>query len=353
MRHEFVNFCRSRKMSQVGCVMTNDSQSRKWLITINNPIEKGFSHEEIESTLSKMKTVVYWCLSDETGAEGTFHTHIFLYSSSGLRFSTLKKKFDGGHFDMAKGTCAQNRDYVFKEGKWKDTEKGTTNHTDSHMEYGELPVERQGKRNDLDDLYDMIQSGMTNFQIIQDNPSYMMHLDKIEKVRQTIRDEAFKNKWRDLEVTYIYGETGAGKTRGIMDKYGYENVYRVTDYAHPFDSYKGQDVVMFEEFRSSLRIGDMLKYLDGYPVELPCRYLNRVACFTKAFIVSNIDLRDQYYDIKRDERETWNAFIRRIHTVKYYVGSCTYEMPVDFYMSNAFSFADCSPFDADGDDVTM
>ncbi len=32
---------------------------------------------------------------------------------------------------------------------------------------------------------------------------------------------------------------------------------------------KGQDVIVFEEFRSSLKIQDMLNYLDGYPCELP------------------------------------------------------------------------------------
>lgn len=72
-----------------------------------------------------------------------------------------------------------------------------------------------------------------------------------------------------MRVEYVCGVTGAGKTRGVMEKYGYDKVFRVTDYLHPWDSYKGQDVVVFEEFKSSLRIQDMLNYLDGYPLELP------------------------------------------------------------------------------------
>ena len=79
-----------------------------------------------------------------------------------------------------------------------------------------------------------------------------------------------------------------------MEKYGYQNVYRVTDYDHPFDSYKGQDVIVFEEFRSSLKIQDMLNYLDGYPCELPCRYNNKLACFTKVYIITNISFNQQY-----------------------------------------------------------
>ena len=101
-----------------------------------------------------------------------------------------------------------------------------------------------------------------------------------------------------------------------MEQYGYSNVYRVTDYAHPFDGYKGQDVLIFEEFRSSLPIKDMLVYLDGYPVALPCRYANKEACFTKVYILTNIPLEKQYCNIQREEPETWDAFCRRIHHVR-------------------------------------
>ena len=98
-----------------------------------------------------------------------------------------------------------------------------------------------------------------------------------------------------------------------MEQYGYKNCYRVTDYKHPFDSYNGEDVMIFEEFRSGLKHGDMLNYLDGYPVKLPCRYFDRQACFTKVFIISNIPLEAQFPNI---DRESKDAFYRRIQTVK-------------------------------------
>ena len=121
-----------------------------------------------------------------------------------------------------------------------------------------------------------------------------------------------------LEVTYIHGTTGTGKTRGVMEQYGYANVYRVTDYQHPFDSYGGQDVIVFEEFRSSLKIQDMLNYLDGYPIVLPCRYNNKQACFHKVFIISNWSLTEQFASVQGDYPETWKAFLRRIHHIKVY-----------------------------------
>ena len=57
----------------------------------------------------------------------------------------------------------------------------------------------------------------------------------------------------------------------------------------------------------------MLKFLDGYPLMLPCRYSNKVACFTKVFLVSNIPLSDQYPNVQVTEPETYRAFCRRIN----------------------------------------
>lgn len=312
--------------------MHNDSQTRKWQITINNPVEKNYTHDVIIDILKSFKSIIYFCLSDEIGENGTFHTHIFCAFSSGVRFSTMLNKFNGSHFEMCSGSSSDNRDYVFKIGKWLNNKKNDTNLSDTHFEYGELPIERQGKRSDLDDLYDMINSGMSTYDIISAEPLYIQQLDKIDKTRQIILSNQFKDCWRDLEVSYIYGETGSGKTRGIMEKYGYSNVYRVTDYMHPFDGYNAQDVILFDEFRTSLSISDMLKYLDGYPLELPSRYNNKCACYTKVFICSNISLFKQYPNIQTDEPATFKAFLRRIKSVKKYTKENTYVYSIAEYL---------------------
>ena len=119
-------------------------------------------------------------------------------------------------------------------------------------------------------------------------------------------------------MTYISGATGTGKTRGVLEKNGYANVYRVTDYLHPFDSYNGQPVIAFDEFRSSLKIKEMLLYCDIYPIELPSRYTNKFACYNKVYIISNWALEKQYPEIQREDAESWNAFLRRIHKVVVY-----------------------------------
>lgn len=296
--------------------MNDKTQSRKWLLTFNNPEKYGFDHNNIRAALSNIKDIGYWCMCDEVGKEGTYHTHLFIYRKNPMRFQMIKNKFETAHIDYCRGTTQENRDYIRKEGKYKDTEKEETNLHNTFEEYGECPVEEQGKRNDLNVLYGMIKDGLSNYEIMESNPNYMMQLDKIESCRQVIRGEEFKNKFREMQVEYWCGKTGQGKTKTVTGMYGFENIYRVTDYAHPFDNYKGQDVLVFEEFHSNLKIQDMLNYLDGYPLDLPCRYNNKVACFTKVYILSNMTLRQQYESIQREYEETWNAFLRRIDCVK-------------------------------------
>ena len=59
----------------------------------------------------------------------------------------------------------------------------------------------------------------------------------------------------------------------------------------------------------------MLKYLEGYPLMLPSRYNNKVACYTKVYIITNWALSEQYKNIQTQHPSTWEAFLRRIKTV--------------------------------------
>lgn len=295
------------------------SQNRKWLITINNPVEHGFTHDKIKEALSKVKGQLYWCMCDEIGGkEKTYHTHLFIYRPSPFKFEQIKKMFPPAHLDSCFGTNQDNRDYIRKEGKYKDSEKGLTNLKDSFEESGECPIEEQGKRNDLTALYQMIKDGLSDYDILECNPDYIDKLDKISKVRETLRYESQRGKRRlDLTVEYWCGCSGSGKTRTLMDRYGDENVYRVTDPRHPWDMYKGQDVVVFEEFYSeNFSLPEMLNWLDVYFVELPCRYNNKVACFTKVFLTSNRELDSQYKYLQQFDKESWKAFLRRISCIK-------------------------------------
>ena len=62
----------------------------------------------------------------------------------------------------------------------------------------------------------------------------------------------------------------------------------------------------------------MLNYCDIYPLELPSRYNNKFACYTKVYIVSNWSLEQQYKQEQLYDAESWSAFLRRINDVDVY-----------------------------------
>ena len=100
----------------------NNTQSRKWGLTINNPLEAGLDHKAIVDLLQRFSPT-YYCLCDEIATTGTYHTHVFFYSASPVRFSTIKGRFPTAHIEKAYGSVKENRDYLRKEGRWADSEK--------------------------------------------------------------------------------------------------------------------------------------------------------------------------------------------------------------------------------------
>ncbi len=292
--------------------MARSTASRKYQITINNPLEHGFTHDTIKNILNAHSGIEYWCLCDEIGAEGTPHTHIYTVFTSAVMFTTLQKRFYGAHIESARGSNKENRDYIRKEGKWLEDEKRGTNLIDTFDESGEMPPDREDAKKETVEIYEMIKNGASNYEILEKYPNAMNRIDKLDRARQTIRAEVNKKLRRSVDVTYIWGDTGVGKTRKVMDEYGDDKVYRVTNYDNPFDGYEGEDVIVFDEFHSKIPFSEMLMYLDIYPVRLRCRYNDKQACYTKVFIISNIPIEQQYQTIQQISPKSWAAFLRRI-----------------------------------------
>lgn len=321
----------------------SNTQSRKYQLTINNPQEKEITHELIREKLKSRSGLLYYAMADEIGENGTLHIHIYAAFSSPVRFSTIKMLFPSAHIENAHGSSAENRAYILKEGE-KYADKAETSVEGTFEEWGELPTDvGKGFRSDLALLFQLVRDGLTTNEIIEVNPDLIKYMSHIDKVRQMRLEEENKDNFRIITVTYIFGKTGTGKTRYVMEKEGYSSVYRVTDYKNPFDSYKGENVILFDEFSSSVKIQDMLNYLDGYPLELPCRYANKRALFTEVCIVSNLPLESQYPYEQKENKDIWKAFLRRINQVMMFKGNneyTTYDKD-EYFARNEFEY----PFD--------
>lgn len=346
-----------------------NTRSRKYLLTINNPKKHGETHDVIIKKLQKYQ-YQYIAMCDETGSQGTYHTHVYVKYQNAIQFSTLKAMFPSAKIFSALGSSIQNREYILKcapvhnkkeDGnyEYKDTSgkvHSGINHSCTFKELGECPQEEQGKRTDLEYMYSLVKDGLTDSEIIELIPeTAIQHIDKINKLRLAYLVDKFKGQRRlDLKVNYITGSTGLGKTKDVLDKYGDGSVYRVTDYQHPFDSYQCQPVIVYEEYRSSLRLQDMLNYLDIYPVILPARYTPKICCATVIYVISNWSFEQQYFELQKDleQKTSYEAWVRRFNGyVKEYTkdGIITYPTMQEYLKRNEQfrPVAEPIPFGAD------
>ena len=74
---------------------------------------------------------------------------------------------------------------------------------------------------------------MTTAEIVLDNPSMAFKVNEIDELRQVLLTEKYTPKFRQVEVSYLYGASGTGKTRGIFDKHPAEDICRITNYRGP------------------------------------------------------------------------------------------------------------------------
>ena len=309
----------SRKISiMADTTYTSQTQSRKWQLTINNPDSAGLDDQTL---IDQIHTLVpdYFCKADEIAKTGTPHVHIFIYRVSPLRFGTIKKAFPTAHIEKAYGSSADNRNYIRKEGKWSETDKAETKVAGSFYEEGSMPSEREEKDPVKAKIMEMVENGSTNTEILKEYPTAVFRGKDIDYLRNTLMADRFRIEMRlDLEVTYLYGEPGTGKTRSIYDRHPIRDICRITTYngsLTKFDNYNGEDVLVLEEYDSDLPITMLLNVLDIYPLMLPARYSDKIACYTKVYIISNLSLSEQYEYDQYDHPLRYKALLRRIHNI--------------------------------------
>jgi hypothetical protein len=290
---------------QVQTKMKVNPRSQAWMITMNYKNDEVWEDNRLSLHLQQLQNIQWFMFQLEKSEKGYIHHQCYVYFSKRVYFSTIKEHLPkSAHIEMRLGLHKQAKVYVSKE----DTRLNPT------QTWGDEP--QQGERTDLADIIDMIQQGYTINEIVSAHPSsYIRYQNNIEKFYQKHKADESSEKFRKLEVVYLYGKTGVGKTSTIMKHYGFNNVYRITDYKNPFDTYNGQNIIIFDEFHSQIKIEFMLNLLDGYPLKLPARYNDKTALYEKVYIISNEPLEKQYKNIQADYIDTFQALQRRIHYI--------------------------------------
>lgn len=277
-----------------------DFESRGWILTL--PFAE-YDRAAVEEGLGRYTAYVgQHERGEDTGYE---HWQIYLDNRTPVRFSTLRKLFPKGHFEVRRGTRIQAVEYVTKE----ETRVG------DHIEHGHIDVTtRQGQRSDLEELHSRVMAGESVDDLLIDDHRALLNHRGLREL-QTARDNKTKPlELRDVKAFYLYGETRTGKTSFLFDQYG-DEMFRVSSYKHPYDAYSGQPVIVLDDFSSQVPMDLMLNILDVYPMQLPCRYQDKWAEFKTVWVVSNLPLERQYTDFRDRCPEQWDAFRARFSQV--------------------------------------
>lgn len=287
--------------------------SRGWIFTINNPTITRQDFIDILTT-AYQKTLIYAVVCKEKGESGTEHLQAYAEFKQPIQLLHLKNHFkDNPHLEPRRGTPKQATDYVKHQGDHED-KKGDV--IEDFIEFGECPIHEQGKRSDLADISQMIQSGVKPSELRSQYPSqYLLHSNKFWSLYYELQAEKYQIEHRDVKVIYIWGPTGVGKSYDVHKFYSPEDMYRVSNYANPWDGYKGQGVIVLEEFRSGIQLGEFLTLTEGYPQYLKARFNDKVACHHTVVIITNVAYDEQYTMVRGEHPKSWEAYERRLQYV--------------------------------------
>ena len=162
-----------------------------------------------------------------------------------------------------------------------------------------------------------IKAGYTDVQILGENPKYAFRLKDMNLLRQTLLSDHCKRNRREVMALYLFGADAELMTNFVYSKHGAENICRIIHYKNKnisFDSYTAEDVLLLERFRSDIPLRDMMNYLSSYPIMLPARYVDRVACYTQVYITSDLPPDLQYPMGKYTALRT-NEFYNRLDQI--------------------------------------
>lgn len=225
----------------------------------------------------------------------------------GKRFYTMKKYFPTAYLDKIKSrTNYEPMAYCTKE----DTR------VEEPFCIG-TPTE-VGSRQDLDEFKMALKNGATNLELVENYFSVVVKIgiNNLDAYRDVYLGAYYENNCRNVEVTFISGVGGTGKTKNVYKEFGFSNVFRISNYGKfAFHGYKSQKVVIFDEYNGQFSIDHFKEILDVHPFNVEVKNGQRVACYDKVFILSNYPFDELYKSEKEKNIESYKAFERRIHHI--------------------------------------
>lgn len=285
---------------------TTAIRARHFQLTINNLS----AYEKVLDYLLNLKSLRYLLACKETApSTGKEHVHIYANFINTIRLSL--KKTCGAHVECCRGSPKQNIDYIRKDGN-------------IIYEYGEEP--KQGK---INFNYDEIKN-LTTKDILDNEDLGICHKKMLLNIKKEIdqseplKASDFLNQWSkfdDLNVFYICGESGSGKSqmaKKIVSNYVAKNPDANIDlikYDNGF--YNGatgkSEIGFYDEFRDShMKASEFINLIDYNKHNMNIKGSKVMNNYKLIIITSIIHPKNIYCNMPEETKEQW---LRRIKII--------------------------------------
>ena len=309
-----------------------DTKSHGWVATIQeaNMIKAGLSEEQYKNPQEVAFYFLNRWINSGKGREagiaiclsenGCYHAHMACYGN----VTTLKnvaKILHDAHVEPQVGRKKELRAYLLKEGKYEEKGEKVL-----YVEGLDCIQDNQGHRSDIDEISDMLESGLTPSQIFEENFRYR----KYEKMIQgAFLDKRIKDTplVKEMHNEFHFGKSGTGKTHVYIQKceeFSEEEVYLCNDYSNGgFDFYSENPakVIVLDEFRGGIPYSQLLSMLDVYSrVQQHCRYKNTYALWTQVLICTVLAPEEVYHNMVDNNKnsDTFEQMMRRLDVIVYH-----------------------------------
>lgn len=276
-------------------------KAKNWCFTLNNP-------EVAENDLVEIFSDATYCVFQlEVGEAGTPHFQGYAMFPKQMYLASLKTLLPTAHWEVAKGTPEQNREYCTKS----ETRVG------DFVEVGLFPVSQRGKRADLERLHSRLKEGLTHEDYVDEFFELFVKYPKVVQEFRLARIQARKET-DGFSVCVLYGPPRTGKSRLANYLSGRHpgGVYRHS-LGEWWDGYVGERCVVFDDFcGSSLSFGNFKRVMDRYPLRIPVKGSSCQLAATCFYITTNVDPRRWWKE--EVTRGDYAAIFGRIHKVLWF-----------------------------------
>ena len=283
---------------------------RNCCFTINNPRKDGNGvFLPLMAKLDDKLAYIVWSL--EKGENGTPHYQGYLELKKQVESKDagpIKKilGYPGAHIEKRRGSARQAADYCKKLDE---------THVDGPWEFGEISHQgiSETDRLEKEELNAHLADIKEGYKNLKDVP-----IDLIRSCPNAIKlalTLAPLVRRENVDVYYIEGPTGIGKTWNIFEKF--PDAYRpiVSGDKVWFDGYDGQETLLLDELRGNIKMSFLLQLLDPYPLKVEIKGGMVPAKWKRVFITTNTPPEKWYPHLSSEDPRTFSALLRRIgHT---------------------------------------